>query len=124
MCGPTQLPEAPDHGALCGQAQDTRSVLHPGAFSLLAKERKETGMTWKDKAELGLKEDAQYRKDNLPPSQIRGPALLVGPGRSPEISLAREDHTQVPEPYASGDTVASTPPKPGRARSTPATRRK
>ena len=29
-------------------------------------------MTWRDKLELGLKEDAAYRKDNLPPGQIRG----------------------------------------------------
>lgn len=27
-------------------------------------------MTWRDKLELGLKEDAPYRKDNLPDSQI------------------------------------------------------
>jgi len=25
-------------------------------------------MTWKDKLEIGLKEDAPYRKDNLPES--------------------------------------------------------
>lgn len=52
-------------------------------------------MTWKDKLELGLKEDAAYRKDNLPPNQVRGPELPTGPGRSPEIPLARGDRTQV-----------------------------
>jgi len=52
-------------------------------------------MTWRDKLELGLKEDAAYRKDNLPPSQIRGPELPTGPGRSPEIPLARGDRNQV-----------------------------
>ena len=53
-------------------------------------------MTWKDKLELGLKEDAPFRKDNLPPSQIRGPELSTGIGRSPEIPLARADQTEAP----------------------------
>ena len=53
-------------------------------------------MAWRDKLELGLKEDAAYRKDNLPPSQIRGPELPTGPGRSPQIPLARRDQTAVP----------------------------
>jgi hypothetical protein len=52
-------------------------------------------MTWMDKLEIGLKEDAPFRKDNLPPSQVRGPELPTGQGRSPEIPLAREDHNQV-----------------------------
>ena len=30
-------------------------------------------MTWKDKLELGLKEDAPFRKDNLPENEVRGP---------------------------------------------------
>jgi hypothetical protein len=29
-------------------------------------------MTWIDKLEIGLKEDAPFRKDNFPPSQVRG----------------------------------------------------
>ena len=53
-------------------------------------------MTMKDKLELGLKEDAAYRKDNLPPNQVRGPEVASGPGRSPEVPLAREDETEVP----------------------------
>jgi hypothetical protein len=53
-------------------------------------------MTWRDKLELGLKDDAAFRKDNLPPSQIRGPELSTGPGRSPEIPLARGDRTIAP----------------------------
>jgi hypothetical protein len=52
-------------------------------------------MTWRDKLELGLKEDPASRKDNLPPSQIRGPELPIGAGRSPEIPLARGNRTQV-----------------------------
>ena len=48
-------------------------------------------MTWKDKLEIGLKEDAPYRKDNLPESQVRGPEIPSGPGRSPEIPEARKD---------------------------------
>jgi hypothetical protein len=46
-------------------------------------------MTWRDRLEIGLKEDAPYRKDNLPESQIRGPETPTGPGRSREIPLAR-----------------------------------
>ena len=46
-------------------------------------------MTWKDKLEIGLKEDAPFRKDNLPQNEIQGPQLSTGPGRSPEIPLAR-----------------------------------
>jgi hypothetical protein len=51
-------------------------------------------MTWRDKLELGLKNDAAFRKDNLPPSQVRGPEIETGPGRSPEIPMARGDHTE------------------------------
>ena len=54
-------------------------------------------MTVKDKLEIGLKEDAPYRKDNLPESQVRGPEIPTGPGRSPEIPLARTDTNVVPE---------------------------
>jgi hypothetical protein len=62
-------------------------------------------MTWRDKLELGLKENAAYRKDNLPPSQIRGPELPTGPGRSPEIPLAHRDRTEIPaEPSARAGT--------------------
>ena len=46
-------------------------------------------MTWKDKLEIGLKGDAPFRKDNLPLSEVRGPEIPSGPGRSPEISMAR-----------------------------------
>lgn len=54
-------------------------------------------MTWKDKLEIGLKEDAPYRKDNLPPNQIRGPEVPSGPGRSPEIPMARNDQPHAPD---------------------------
>jgi hypothetical protein len=50
-------------------------------------------MTWKDKLEIGLKDDAPYRRDNLPPLQKRpgGPARKPGdPTRSPEEPGARE----------------------------------
>ena len=46
-------------------------------------------MTLKDKLEIGLKEDAPFRKDNLPAEEVKGPQLPTGPGRSPEIPLAR-----------------------------------
>jgi hypothetical protein len=54
-------------------------------------------MTWIDKLELGLKEDAPFRKDNLPESQIRGPEVPSGPGRSPVIPMARHDKNDVPD---------------------------
>ena len=54
-------------------------------------------VTLKDKLEIGLKEDAQYRKDNLPERQIRGPEIPTGEGRSPEIPMARGDKNIVPE---------------------------
>jgi hypothetical protein len=46
-------------------------------------------MTWRDKLEIGLKEDAPFRKDNLPDDQVRGPEIPSGPGRSPEVPAAR-----------------------------------
>lgn len=64
-------------------------------------------MTWRDKLEIGLKEDAPYRKDNLPLFQVRGAETPTGPGRSPEVPAARHDPTgpsDVPDtdalPYA------------------------
>lgn len=54
-------------------------------------------MTLKDKLEIGLKEDAPYRKDNLPEDQVRGPEVESGPGRSPEIPAARNDTNVVPD---------------------------
>ena len=59
-------------------------------------------MTWKDKLEIGLKEDAPFRKDNLPADQVRGPEVPAGPGRSPVIPAAREDQTAVPAPTTTG----------------------
>ena len=55
-------------------------------------------MTWKDKLELGLKDDAPFRKDNLPEKQVRGPEIPAGPGRSPVIPAAREDLENTPDP--------------------------
>lgn len=66
-------------------------------------------MTWKDKLEIGLKEDAPYRKDNLPPNQVRGTRLSKGPGRSPEVPLAREDVTAPTDL----DTLLTPGEKPG-----------
>jgi len=48
-------------------------------------------MTLIDKLEIGLKEDAPFRKDNLPASEVRGPEIPAGPGRSPEVPLSRVD---------------------------------
>ena len=53
-------------------------------------------MTWRDKLEIGLKENAAFRKDNLPTSEVSGPEVAQGPGRSAEIPRAREKRDQVP----------------------------
>ncbi len=55
-------------------------------------------MTVKDKLEIGLKEDASFRKDNLPEQQVRGPQVPKGEGRSPEVPAAREDANRVAGP--------------------------
>jgi len=60
-------------------------------------------MTWKDKLEIGLKEDAPYRKDNLPEQQVRGPEVPAGPGRSPVIPAAREEAEAEPPPAPKPD---------------------
>jgi len=54
-------------------------------------------MTWRDKLEIGLKEDAPFRKDNLPEGEVQGPEIPTGPGRSPEIPEARVDHSAQPD---------------------------
>ena len=59
-------------------------------------------MTWKDKLEIGLKEDAPYRKDNLPESQIRGPEIPTGP-LIPQIPMARGDKNYVQPTVPSDD---------------------
>jgi hypothetical protein len=53
-------------------------------------------MTWRDKLEIGLKENARYRKDNLPENEVTGPEVPLGPGRSPEIPDARGTTTRIP----------------------------
>ncbi len=66
-------------------------------------------MTWRDKLEIGLKEDAPFRKDNLPASQVRGPEISKGPGRSPEIPMARDDQNEVLDSDAPGGASRVTP---------------
>ena len=55
-------------------------------------------MTWKDKLEIGLKNDAPFRKDNLAPDQVHGPEIESGPGRSPVIPEAQHDREQAADP--------------------------
>jgi len=59
-------------------------------------------MTWRDKLEIGLKENAAYRKDNLPPSEVSGPEVPQGPGRSAEIPRSRVTRNQVPPAAKAG----------------------
>jgi hypothetical protein len=64
-------------------------------------------MTWKDKLELGLKEDAPFRKDNLPDQEVRGPEEPAGPGRSPVVVEKKEEREEAEEeatPPATGVT--------------------
>jgi hypothetical protein len=66
-------------------------------------------MTWKDKLELGLKDDAAFRKDNLPEDEVRGPEDPAGPGRSPVVREEKEEREAAQEeappegPPASGE---------------------
>jgi hypothetical protein len=62
-------------------------------------------MTWRDKLELGLKDDAAFRKDNLPPEEVRGPEEAAGPGRSPVIVEARDEES----PNRDGGTDGGPP---------------
>jgi hypothetical protein len=57
-------------------------------------------MTLRDTLEIGLKKDAEYRKDNLPESQVRGPEIPAGPGRSPVIPAAKHDAEEAAEAHA------------------------
>jgi hypothetical protein len=59
---------------------------------------KEIIMTWRDKLEIRLKENAAFRKAKLPASPVRGPEIPTGPGRSAEIAMAREDGAPVAQP--------------------------
>ena len=73
-------------------------------------------MTWKDKLEIGLKDDAPYRRDNLPDFQKvkGGSATQAGDAtRSPEEPGARE--TAHPTDRIAAPTKRST------KRSTPRT---
>ena len=47
-------------------------------------------MTWRDKLELGLKNEAAFRKDNLPAGEVHGPEEDSGPGRSAVVTEARD----------------------------------
>jgi hypothetical protein len=53
-------------------------------------------MTRRDQLELGMKENAAYRKDHLPPGQLRGVEIPTAPGRSAEIPAARGGGRSVP----------------------------
>jgi len=59
-------------------------------------------MTWRDKLEIGLKEDAPFREDNLPANQVRGPQIPKGPGRSSEIRWLGTTGTKCSTPTPGG----------------------
>jgi len=77
---------------------------------ILQRSQREIHMTWKDKLELGLKNDAPFRKDNLPEQQVRGPEVPAGPGRSPIIPAAIEDAMDPAEPTIPDDRPKEEPP--------------
>ena len=54
-------------------------------------------MTWRDKMEIGLKEDAPFRRDNLPEFEVEGPEVPTGPGRSPVVPAAVDDAVEAAE---------------------------
>jgi len=78
-------------------------------------------MTWKDKLEIGLKDDAAFRRDNLPDFQKRGGDApdearngnKAATDRSPEEPGAREEAAE----------QAGVPPR-RRARRRPGTKRR
>lgn len=51
-------------------------------------------MTWRDKLEIGLKKDAEFREDNLPDFEVEGPVKPAGPGRSPVVPEAKRLATE------------------------------
>jgi hypothetical protein len=64
-------------------------------------------MTWKDKLELGLKNDAPFRKDNLPEKEQKGPVVPAGPGRSPIVvdAVVKHDEKKSDEIAAAEDEI-------------------
>jgi len=48
-------------------------------------------MTLRDNLEIGLKKDAEFRKDNLPESQVRGPEI---PAAKHEAEAAAEERSE------------------------------
>ncbi|HXT69469.1 MAG TPA: hypothetical protein VN700_06930 [Vicinamibacterales bacterium] len=60
-------------------------------------------MTWKDKLEIGLKDDAAFRRDNLPDFQKDADVPETKPGdetRSPEVPGARAEAARKAGPHA------------------------
>ena len=66
-------------------------------------------MTWRDKLEIGLKENAPYRKDNLPLQEVVGPEVPQGPGRSAEIPAARDAATKKSDDASPSENVSPNP---------------
>jgi hypothetical protein len=89
-------------------------------------------MTWKDKLEIGLKDDAPYRRDNLPKFQTTPGGRRKRPGdptRSVEEPGAREEAAHGKKAVAGRRSARRTPHAPkvravrARARAAAARRR-
>ena len=79
-------------------------------------------MTWKDKLEIGLKDDAPFRRDNVPDFQKTGDSATKDEDedRSPEEPSARKDAEAAPsavEGTAEHPTIQPSPEKPRGERS-------
>jgi hypothetical protein len=81
------------------------AVPHRGRYD----SAEEDVMTWKDKLEIGLKNDAPFRKDNLAPDQVHGPEIDSGPGRSPVIPEAQDDREHAADRVPEDELTDSAP---------------
>ncbi len=81
-------------------------------------------MTWRDKLEIGLREDAPYRRDNLPETEQKGPEQPAGPGRSPVVASAVKVRPSRRRATASGARTSSTSSKAARGQAPAKPRKK
>ena len=75
------------------EPMDGGGIKRRGGCKVLRRKDKDV-MTWRDKLELGIKNDAALRKDNLPESERHGAEEAAAPGRSPVVAEKREEKEQ------------------------------